>query len=473
MSDSVFIFKLILFLLMLIYKVANSSQVVDKDNKKIKISSRKRMKLLREMAQRGFKQKYYTDPLYSEFEKRVRRYYKVMKNDEGKLSNFALVFLQKIVAEETLFREMFQFLKHGNIGRYFLKAAEYWYAEKAIRSIEDWKPNPRMNLFKNCINLAAFLFEAYPVAKVFRDIWTNWYYIQNYHEVWNPLFGFPKENRIDGALFDLYFHLTKGENVRSWKPEYFKPSKKEAHFWMNTPNDLEIGITESFWRAVYLAKGGINNFGFIYNAPFSFQELTFWRQFIGIIVRDEPRFNLPPNEIGELVHLLQWMKFGKDSGLSGFNTMTEIKGVLSDFSLKRESLASIRKKLYNSVQAEYPLPSGFEQVYVFTSEEGQLYQIKHLRNRWELQKEGGLMENCLADWGYHVSAVKGTSQFWSLRKMDHLPEGTPLVSIEITESEIIEFQAKHNSCPEDHLIAIIEQWAEENELKVSNYEDEY
>lgn len=425
------------------------------------------------MAARTYTQKYYTEPLYSEVEKRIKRYYKVMKNEEGELSHFAQVYLEKIVAEEKLFNELFDLLKGANIGRHFLKAIEFWYEKKTIRPIEEWQPDLRLNLFKNSWYLVAFLFEKYAVAKIFRRVWIHWYNYHNYHEVLNPLVGYPVNNRLNGALFDLYFHLAEGKNIRSWKPKHFRPSKKEAHILMNTPEIPGVGPIEAFWRAVYLAKGGQGSIEFVHYAPFTFEELPFWRQFIGIVVRDEKKYSLSPHEIGEIVHLLQWMKFGKDSGLSGFSMMKNIRGILADFSLKKESIHSIRKKLYSNVQVEYPLPPGFEKIYVFTSDKGQLYQIKHLRNRWELQKEGKTMANCLGDWGYHVEAVKGSSHFWSLRKMDQLPEGTPLVSIEISNSQIIEYQAEDNSRPDDHLIEIIEQWAEETQLGVTSYDDDF
>jgi hypothetical protein len=54
--------------------------------------------------------------------------------------------------------------------------------------------------------------------------------------------------------------------------------------------------------------------------------------------------------------------------------------------------------------------------------------------------------------------------------MDSLPESRSLVSIEIADSAIVEFQAEKNSSPEQFLMEIIEQWAEENKLTVITYE---
>lgn len=83
------------------------------------------------------------------------------------------------------------------------------------------------------------------------------------------------------------------------------------------------------------------------------------------------------------------------------------------------------------------------------------------------------MGNCLDDWGYHLEAINGNAHFWSLRNMDKLPEGTPLVSIKISDKAIVEFQAENNSYPESYLIEIIEQWAEESGLTMSTYQIGY
>jgi hypothetical protein len=58
-----------------------------------------------------------------------------------------------------------------------------------------------------------------------------------------------------------------------------------------------------------------------------------------------------------------------------------------------------------------------------------------------------------------------------LRNIDKLPEGSPLVSIEISGSSIKEFQAENNSYPEPRLIEIVEQWVVESGMLLAAHEE--
>ena len=82
------------------------------------------------------------------------------------------------------------------------------------------------------------------------------------------------------------------------------------------------------------------------------------------------------------------------------------------------------------------------------------------------------MSNCLGEWSYHEMAVKGEAHFWSLRRIDSLPKGTPLVSIQVCEQEIREYQAPDNTCPADEYIDIIRLWAKDQRVAIYDYEEE-
>jgi hypothetical protein len=64
-----------------------------------------------------------------------------------------------------------------------------------------------------------------------------------------------------------------------------------------------------------------------------------------------------------------------------------------------------------------------------------------------------------------------TRIFGRLEAWTGLPESRPLVSIEIADAAIVEFQAEKNASPEQYLMEIIEQWAEENRLTIAAYEE--
>jgi hypothetical protein len=476
MNNSEMVMKVFFLLCFLAFRLISTGMAHAKKKRKenkVKISKRKRLIILKEMAQRGFTQKYYTHPLYTEVEKTIKRYVKIMKNGKGELSYVAQIFLLKMVENELLFEQLPSFMTRQRPGRYFLKAVEHFYAEKAIRPIKEWQPEPEKSIFDNALYLIAFLFEHYPVPRHFSFYWLFFSLDKRVQAELNALIEGPKESSLNGAYFDLYFHLAKGLNVRSWKPLYFKPSKKEAHIWMNSLKNTNLNLLDAFWTSVYRARGGKAFEHLLINVPMSLKQLDFWRQFIDLMIKEEQKKEPKLEGISELIHLIQWVKFGEKRGLYNFTGMEQIRNSQPELSLKREHLSSLRRKVYHDIQAEYTLPVGFREKYVFTGPNGQLFQIKHLKNRWELQKEAAAMGNCLDDWGYHLKAINGNSHFWSLRSMDSLPESRSLVSIEIADSAIVEFQAEKNSSPEQYLMEIMEQWAEENRLTIAAYEENY
>ncbi len=466
------LFLLFCFLACRLISIGASHARKKRKENQVKISRRKRLILLKEMAQRGFSQKYYTHPLYTEVEKTIKRYVKIMQNEKGELSFVAQVFLVRMVENEWLLKQLSTFMTRQSPGRFVLKAIEHFYEEKAIRPIKDWQPQPEDLISNNALQLVAFLFEQYPVPKHIARHWLHFPFEKHIQQELNELIEVKSEARVDSAYFDLYFHLAEGLNVRSWKPAYFKPSKKEVHIWMHTQEERHINLLDSFWRAVYLARGGKFSEHLMSHLPLSLKHLPFWRQFMDMLVREETK-ELNYSEVSELIHLICWVKFGENKGIYNVTGMEDLRSSQPDLSLKRERLSSLKKKVFRDIKSEYALPEGFLEKYVFTDVSGQLFQIRQLKSRWELQKEAKEMKNCLDDLGYHISAYNGDAHFWSLRVMDKLPEGTPLVSIEVSGKLIKEYQGQNNSYPEAHLIEIIEQWAEENELAVSAYEEDY
>ncbi len=465
-----FSIKLIFFGILIIYRIGLALSAFEGRERGANLNKRKKKKLFKEMARRGYKRKYFTHPQLRTFEEKIYKYYLARKNKSGELCKISSLYFQKIAAEDRLLNQLIPYVEDKNAGKLFLDVFIPRYNTKAIRRIEEWSADPRINLYQNNLKLLQFVFEKYEVQGIFRQIWFTWNRENYQYNLSNGAAKYFQSSQLNKALFELYFHLAKGENIRSYWPMNIKPSKKEAHLWMNTPSELYINVFEAYWRAIYLAKGGAKNWDFIYHSAFSFDHLDFWKQFIGIIARDEDKYPMTANQIGEMTYLLSWIKFGEAFPQYDFSFMENCKGILPDFSLKKETLRSIQKKIYKNINSDYQIPKGFKSCYSFIDEKGKFYEIKHLNSRFELQKEGQLMSNCLGEWNYHEEATKKDSHFWSLRIMDKLPEGSPVVSIQISNKEIIEYQAEDNTCPLEEHLQIIRQWAKGRQLLLCDYE---
>lgn len=104
MNNSELVMKVFLLLCFLAFRLISTGMAYAQEKKKennIRISKRKRLILLKEMAQRGVTQKYYTHPIYTEVEKTIKRYVKVMKDGNGELSQVAQVFLLRMAEKFT------------------------------------------------------------------------------------------------------------------------------------------------------------------------------------------------------------------------------------------------------------------------------------------------------------------------------------------------------------------------------------
>jgi hypothetical protein len=79
----------------------------------------------------------------------------------------------------------------------------------------------------------------------------------------------------------------------------------------------------------------------------SLKQLDFWRQFIDLMIKEEQKKEPKLEGISELIHLIQWVKFGEKRGLYNFTGMEQIRNSQPELSLKREHLSSLRRKVYH------------------------------------------------------------------------------------------------------------------------------
>lgn len=381
---------------------------------------------------------------------------------------FVEAYMRKIVPYDKLFSEQERKLTNGSDKAFFI-ALYYWMKKKETYDINAWEVAPNKTLKENQLALLNVLFEKYEVPATFKNIWWNWK-VNSDHTFFNAVAGKKNVKSLDSAMFDLYFYLCDGYSIRKYPSLGFTPSKKETQLWIETPALIEGSLTKSFWRACFLTQGGNEKYSnFIFNIDLDVNHLVFWRQFLKIIARDNYNGQYPHADLIDLVDLINLIKFGELKEYMVDAHMAKYKGIAPNFSLKGMTIKSLKRVIFEMVGQTYELPAGFKPTYTYTAPNGSLYQIRHLDNRLAMKKEATQMGHCIDSWEYHVSAVKGEAHYWSLRLMDQLPEGEPVVTMELEEREIVEFQAYDNTEPDKTIMSILQKWATENKVKLGYY----
>ena len=151
----------------------------------------------------------------------------------------------------------------------------------------------------------------------------------------------------------------------------------------------------------------------------------------------------------------------------------EVPVLFSDFKFKGRTLTSVvrmKEEWEKHVQeieknGAFPdfQPSGIEG-YRLETRNGNLIQIKELKNPIELVREGSAMKHCVAT--YTGACTEGRSSIWSMKM---LPKTTGkakrLITIEIEKNEneidFGEVQGKANTCPPQYAIDVMKKWGME------------
>ena len=445
---------IIIFIVSLFSKFNNEKKEEKKINRNKCLGRNERRIVLYGMIRRNMVRKHFVDGNRRVLEGQILELYNLLiKQADNKA--LVLKFLEKVIVECRWNRDQYYNIRYNNSTAFYFKAFAYYYDKKAIRKIEDWKPDVKRP-YNNMSSLLNWCFEKYPVPKTIQQIFWGWHTTQD-PKVFNDLAGMSKVKPLDGVLFRLYFHLADGYSFTNADFLGIKISKQESKFWMQDDKNYGSPIS-GLWRAVFQAQGGKAELaykaGSIYISP---KHLKFWRSaFKWLTIQ-----NISEEEwedIPDLFDLISYIKYGENLNYYDEDGMDTYKLANPDFSFKNRTLKSIRRYVYETLSPPYPELENFEDCYTYSTPKGEVIQLIRLKSRLELTEEGDAMDFCVGGWDYHIGSANGDFHIWSMRKTGKDGKLERLATLQVEKHTIIEFKGHANEMPPKECQDIIEQW---------------
>lgn len=171
------------------------------------------------------------------------------------------VFIYAILKQLTKHPNAFQQLLNEAWGASYysptFEAIHYWYCEgKAVRKIEDFEAELVEDDMRDYLNaFIKHLFEHYSVPEVMNEVWWTWNWYDA--EEMSERVGFKDANEAmsfkRNVLFDWYFTIAGGNNLRHSSFLPVALSKQAAFWFSNSPDDLSM--LQTFFWAKAKAKG--------------------------------------------------------------------------------------------------------------------------------------------------------------------------------------------------------------------------
>ena len=319
-----------------------------------------------------------------------------------------------------------------------------------IRNLEDFKKFKSRNRFNQIKELVNHLFVKYPVPKFLYNIW--------YSETYN-------ENN-----FKIFFHLTNGKNIRTFKNIPFPLTKKESHTFLQSPDNFEI--SEAFYYSkIYKYTTDINKIKSFLDTKISEQpkNISFWLSVVQYLV------NLPMldiNQYGVVIDYINEIKYvNRVITKNGMRTITSPKKpnftmknrnivrLLEDVELWHNKLKKIQK--HNNIWEGFKI--GDFKYIVGKDKNKKIYYITQLLSSKELFNEGKILNHCVSS--YSNSCKSGRTSIFNMSVEDYLGNVKKILTIEVSkENKIRQIRGYSNRSPYVYEKNVIKKWTSKNKI---------
>jgi hypothetical protein len=371
------------------------------------------------------------DPLKTSFENvlydRFRVAYKEAK-DWG-IENLYLDFVEHLdkvskLTKNDYFKNIFRLLLH----------CDDW-----IRSFNNWKPKTH-NPKKQFSDLIRHLLVKYEVPLFMDSVWDT---DNDLHQSW-------------------FIFIGNGGNIRKAKDLPIPINKKQAHYFLQTPDNYSV--LHAFRYAQVRSLGGSERLAFAIrdsiHMGLNSERNEFCLSVINFFIKN-PMLDLI--HVGPIIDYIWYQKYSRT-----------VNGIIQpNFSMNGRSPESLlntverwhrqlgkEKKGGNNVWERCKIKE-FEKVYG-NEQKGTLkiWRIVELCSSRELALEGRAQKNCVASYAY--SCAKRQCAIFSLRMDSEIR-----TTIEVRDNQIYQMRNKYNKNPSKQDIDIIKMWVKREGLKIS------
>ncbi|MDP2692813.1 MAG: PcfJ domain-containing protein [bacterium] len=335
-----------------------------------------------------------------------------------------------------------------------------------VREFNSWQKTTH-NIHKQLSSILRHMFAKYPVPLFLDEAWQGY---ENYNTL--------KTN----AHIDWFIHIGSGKSARELIKFPVTMTKKLAHEFINTPEGYTID--EAIRRAQVISMGGSNWLAwYICRSRLGqghYDNGMFWSTVILFFCK-APMFDY--EHIPEIIDYITAQKFNSHRVQVADGTFQRVIAN-PNFSMKGRTLEALIRETeawHNRIANETKhakTASSWESTRLkeFYLTEGSIqkgtertYSIIELLKSSELATEGRRMHNCV--YSYAGSCKSGRCSIWSLRvDSQHNATEESLATIEVANQSktIVQIRAKNNSKSGQKEKILIEKWANQAGLKVSN-----
>ncbi|QDT44112.1 hypothetical protein Pan241w_42180 [Gimesia alba] len=337
-------------------------------------------------------------------------------------------------------------------------------AESWIRPIEAWRPCGS-NAYRQFASLLRHLFVKYQLPLFFDSAWL----VNDAPECRN--------------WRKWYLDVGSGRNIRhSRLPIPY--TKKMAHHFMRAPQDLTI-LQAIRWGQI-LGMGGDARLARCFlrtKIAEMFLHNEFWSTVIHWFVQHSW---LNRDQITSIVEYLIFQRYGIEVIPNDYWTFPEDllkdnSAVISEYAMKGRTARSLLRDLaWWHRQQELAKreadrkwePSGISEFDYQDqgqgNQTGKRWMIRELLNSQELQREGDQMRHCVGS--YVSTCASRESSIWSMEIEMHNGFKKAITIQVVNDSRMIwQARGKANRYPNSRERAVIQRWADTNELTVASY----
>lgn len=256
-------------------------------------------------------------------------------------------------------------------------------------------------------------------------------------------------------------HLLEGNNVRTFKDNPIRLSKKMAHIIHNLTEVCQPEF--SYYTSLVYSSGG--NKTLVETMP------RFWAN----LERDYDKIKMialffskyPEVSKEEIITLLGYINHmimeNRDYQLKGRN-LSSLRRASDAYYEEMRQMRLEQSRRYDGTRPEKWKGANYDG---WKDEDGHV--IVQLTESEALDKESATMSHCVRTYAHKCNA--NNCSIWSLRYIDADGESTSLVTIEVlTRShEIIQAKAEYNQAPSQKYMNIIKAWAKQERLSIAQY----
>jgi hypothetical protein len=328
-----------------------------------------------------------------------------------------------------------------------------------LRPLDEWKVDSN-NARRQFGSLARHLFANYPLPQFFDSVWFRRSRTQNW-----------------------FLHVGQGGSIRKASRLYFPMTKREAHEFMQAPDDytLEQALR---WAQIQALNGNRRMVDAVCGTRLGsrFVHNNFWMSVLRFFVRNP---FLDTVHFGPIIDYIQNQKFESQEVFAGPGVIERRPPPHPGFSMQRRTAEALlrqvsawhtqlgREKRAGPAQWQ---SSGIAGLSVIEGQERsqslRRWTITELLNRDSLIAEGRAMRHCIAT--YARSCGNGHSSVWSMQFENN--EGRErVITIEVRPSSrmVVEARGRFNAMPNPPAMRILRRWAEKEGLSVAGYLETY